>query len=101
MLCYGVCPLVFVIVNLLVLIDGQGWSGTKSNVTKKAYIPIEEYTGKYYKDILKDELTFQHKHVLVKRAVKRKNKGDVEVTKKRPPRTTRVKSKYIMYCFFS
>lgn len=93
----------FVIVNFFVLIEGkvidsrsiEVQSSPARNVTKKPHIPVKEFSGKYLLDDMKTELTFQHKHVIIKRAaaVKRKNK-DVDVTKKKLPRTTRVKSKW-------
>lgn len=93
----------FVIVNFFVLIEGkvidsrsiEVQSSPARNVTKKPHIPVKEFSGKYLLDDMKAELTFQHKHVIIKRAaaVKRKNK-DVDVTKKKLPRTTRVKSKW-------
>lgn len=92
------------IVNFFVLIEGkvidsrsiEVQSSPARNVTKKPHIPVKEFSGKYLLDDMKAELTFQHKHVIIKRAaaVKRKNK-DVDVTKKKLPRTTRVKTSKI------
>lgn len=91
--------LAIVLLNILEVAFVHSQSSNLGNVTKKAYKPVKEYTGKYWLDDLKDVAIFPHKHVEVKRAVrvkramKRKNKDSQDITKKKPPRTTRVKSK--------
>lgn len=97
---YEASPLTIVLLHLVqaVLIDGQSseeYTTAVRNVTKRPYKPVEEFKGRHFLDQMAEELTFQHKHVIVKRAaaMKRKHK-DQEVTKKRLPRTTRVKSKF-------
>ncbi|KAI5716014.1 hypothetical protein M8J77_026061 [Diaphorina citri] len=98
---YEASPLTIVLLHLVqaVLIDGQSseeYTTAVRNVTKRPYKPVEEFKGRHFLDQMAEELTFQHKHVIVKRAaaMKRKHK-DQEVTKKRLPRTTRVKTSKI------
>ncbi|KAL1449801.1 hypothetical protein WDU94_002275 [Cyamophila willieti] len=102
---YGSTSLTLLVVNIIhaVFVSGECTSAA-GNVTKKAYKPVKEYSGKYWLDDIKEELTLQHNRVILKRdverrvkraaAVKRKNK-DQEMTKKRPQRTTRIRTSKI------